>query len=201
MYMFQRGKRNWEEKHLPTETNIWLPDLFGSVSIKWFFMLLHSYILLSSVERKFWHDPEALNVVMANVSIWKVLANRCWNVFIFYFDENIDHPALGFGWLVVFRAFLKIFANLCPMETLSQEICEISEFWQRCLPWTINQLCLIKKCHCICSWVRLSIKWQLLMGLRGFVKPGTGCFSKNSAWFWDTFVKLLETTLHLFLHL
>lgn len=41
------------------------------------------------------------------------------------------------------------------------------------------------------------LDYQPLIWLKGFVKPGNICFSKNSELFWDTFMKLLSTSLDL----
>ena len=65
-----------------------------------------------------------------------------WNVFIYYFDKNLDHPGLLFClfsepyWTLLLTGFT--WANF------PKKICEISELRQRHFLWTINQLCLMK---------------------------------------------------------
>lgn len=69
--------------------------------------------LLSSVERKFQHDPDALRVIISHVCIWRVLGNRCWNIFVFYFDKNKDYLVLVFclfsgpDWTFVLTCFMR----------------------------------------------------------------------------------------------
>lgn len=155
-------------------------------------MLFHSSILLSSVEREFQHDPDALKVIISHVCIWRVLGNRCCNIFIFYFDKNKNHPVLVFclfsgpDWTFVLTRFMWGIFTRKYVRNLSSDKENFCELLTSYILW---------KYHRIPGWVRMPIRLSPLDMTERTCETGDVCYNRSSELFWDTSVKLLSICL------